>query len=206
MADRKFSELISSGTLDGSEIVAVTKSSATRRTTTQEIANLAPPSPIAMKDQGTDHDVTFVSAEDNTANRTLEWVLGNADRRITLEGDVTLPGGTMVTTTGAQTISGKTLATLIGSVQKLEGAGAVNTTTLTTMLETDDANALTLADGDEGQIKIVIMTTDGGDGTLTPTNFGNGTTITFDDPGEAVILQFLDGDWWALAVNGATVA
>lgn len=206
MADRKFSELTSAGALDGSEIIAVTKASATRRTTAQEIANLAPPSPIAIIDQGTDHTVTFISAENNSANRTLEWVLGDADRRITLQGDVTLPGGTIVSTDAAQTLSAKTLATLIGSVQVLAGAGAVNTTTLTTMLETDDANALTLADGAEGQIKIVIMTTDGGDGTLTPSNFGNGSTITFDDPGEAVILQFLDGEWWVLAINGATVS
>jgi len=34
------------------------------------------------------------------------------------------------------------------------------------------------------------MKTDLGDGTLTPTNLGNGTTITFDDAGDSAHLIF----------------
>lgn len=79
--------------------------------------------------------------------------------------------------------------------QTLTGAGAVNITTASTLLVTTGADALTLADGAEGQRKLIIMKTDGGDGTLTPTNLSNGTTITFDDAGDSADLVFLDGSW-----------
>jgi len=40
--------------------------------------------------------------------------------------------------------------------------------------------SLVLADGYQGQVKIVLMMTDGGDATLTPDNYANGTTLVFD--------------------------
>ena len=64
--------------------------------------------------------------------------------------------------------------------QELSGAGAVNLTTYCTHIVSTGANALTLADGTEGQFKFLVMKTDAGDATLTPTSLGNGTTITFD--------------------------
>lgn len=99
-----------------------------------------------------------------------------------------------------------TLGSLIGGVQELEGAGAINLTTLTTKWTTTDADAGTLADGAEGQIKCIVMVADGGNGTLTPANFGNGSTITFNDAGDSVMLQFLDGNWWLVSNNGCIVA
>ena len=50
------------------------------------------------------------------------------------------------------------------------------------------------------------MITDGGDGTLTPTNFGNGTTLTFADAGDSVILEFTNSAWYILSNNGVAVA
>ena len=88
----------------------------------------------------------------------------------------------------------------------LSGAGALSTDTQTTKWTTTGANAGTLADGFEGQTKYIVMVADGGDGTLTPTNFGNGTTLTFGDVGDSVQLQFLAGEWWVLANNGVVVA
>ena len=79
--------------------------------------------------------------------------------------------------------------------QELTGAGAINITTLVTHLVTTAADAYTLADGEEGQLKYIVMKTDGGDGTLTPTNLGNGTTITFDDVGDSAHLLFTNGSW-----------
>ena len=55
---------------------------------------------------------------------------------------------------------------------------------------------MTLADGAEGQEKYVIMKTDGGTGTLTPANLGNGTTLTFDDEGDSAHLKFTNGNWY----------
>lgn len=90
--------------------------------------------------------------------------------------------------------------------QTLEGAGAVNVTSDTTLLVTTGADALTLADGTDKQEKTIIMITDGGDGTLTPSNFGNGTTITFGDAGDAVKLKFVNDAWYLISNNGAVVA
>ena len=79
--------------------------------------------------------------------------------------------------------------------QTLTGPGAVNITTSITHLVTTGADALTLADGAEGQIKYIVMKTDGGDGTLTPAHYANGTTLTFDDVGDSVMLLFTNGAW-----------
>ena len=79
---------------------------------------------------------------------------------------------------------------------------------MVTELTTTGANALTLADGTtSGQVKIVNMIVDGGDGTLTPVTFANGTTITFDAIGESVTLVWNSTvGWVASSVNGATVS
>jgi len=110
------------------------------------------------------------------------------------------------TFTGTQTFSGP----IVGGAQALSGAGAVNITQLTTKFTSTAAgNALTLADGVEGQIKVIVYVAEaaGGDtGILTPTNLGAGTTITFNAIGDACILQFLGTDWWAVSLRGAVLA
>lgn len=75
------------------------------------------------------------------------------------------------------------------------GAGAISIDTKVTLIVTTGADALTLADGVEGQEKFIVMKTDGGDGTLTPANFGNGTTITFDGVGDSAHLLFTNSAW-----------
>lgn len=96
--------------------------------------------------------------------------------------------------------------TLAGTPQALAAAGAVNLTTLCTTIASAGAIALTLADGAAGQLKVIGMITDGGDATLTPANLRAGTTITFNDVGDAVLLAFLGGEWNIVANTGATVA
>ena len=110
--------------------------------------------------------------------------------------------------TGAVTSNAAYGKAIRGGVQSLSGAGAVDLTNLITELTTTGANALTLADGTtSGQVKIVNMIVDGGDGTLTPTTFANGTTITFDAVAESVTLVWNSTiGWVATSVNGATVA
>jgi hypothetical protein len=97
-----------------------------------------------------------------------------------------------------------------GAVQALSGAGAVNITSLATAFTSTAAgNALTLADGAQGQIKTIIYVAEaaGGDtGVLTPTNLGSATTITFNAVGDAVTLQFAGTDWWVVGFRGAVVA
>ena len=93
-----------------------------------------------------------------------------------------------------------------GTPQTLTGAGAVNLTTFATLLVTTAADALTLADGAVGQLKFIQMKTDGGNGTLTPTNLRAGSTITFNDVNDFVLLFFVDAEWTIVVNSGCTVA
>jgi hypothetical protein len=68
------------------------------------------------------------------------------------------------------------------------------------------AHASGMADGANGQIKIITMIADGGDSVITPSNFANGTTITFADVNDTVTLIFTNSKWVILANNGATIA
>lgn len=107
---------------------------------------------------------------------------------------------------GTQTFSNA----VVSGVQTLSGPGAVNLLhPITKFTSTATGNALTLADGVEGQIKTIVYVAEaaGADtGVLTPTNLGAGTTITFTNVGDACILQFLGTDWWAVSLRGATLA
>ena len=110
--------------------------------------------------------------------------------------------------TGAVTSNAAYGKAIRGGVQSLSGAGAVDLTNLVTELTTTGANALTLADGTtSGQVKIVNMIVDGGDGTLTPVTFANGTTIIFDAVAESATLVWNSTiGWVATSVQGATIA
>lgn len=106
--------------------------------------------------------------------------------------------------------TGPTIAWHKTSVQSLSGPGAIDLVTQTTKFtSTASGNALTLADGVEGQIKSIVYIAEsaGADtGVLTPTNLGAGTTIKFNNVGDSATLQFLGADWWVLSVHGAVVA
>jgi hypothetical protein len=111
---------------------------------------------------------------------------------------------------GVATATSVATGPIFGTIQSLSGPGAVNITTLTTAFtSTGTGNALTLADGAQGQLKTIIYVAEaaGADtGVLTPTNLGSATTITFNDVGDSVILQFAGTDWWVVGFRGAAVA
>lgn len=85
-------------------------------------------------------------------------------------------------------------------------AGAVGLGAKTTILEVTGTTAYTLADGVTGQVKTIICTVAASTpaGTLTPANFGSGTSILFNAVGETVTLEFRGGAWWITSVSGAT--
>ena len=93
-------------------------------------------------------------------------------------------------------------------VQRLTGSGSTGvinlTDTVTLLITTGGSQAFSLADGVEGQIKIISMVTDGGSGIVTPANFVNGTNITFDDVQDTVTLLYQSTGWVALARQNAT--
>jgi hypothetical protein len=162
---------------------------------------------VAVTAPATSATLTIADGKTLTANNSIAFA--GTDATV-----MTFPStsATIARTDAAQTFNGtQTFANAVSTgVQSLSGAGAVNLTTFTTAFtSTATGNALTLADGAAGQFKAIVYVAEaaGADtGVLTPTNFGNGTTITFNAVGESVLLQFLGTDWWIVSNNGATVA
>lgn len=155
----------------------------------------------------TNATLTILNGKTLTANNTL--TLAGTDSTT-----MTFPStsATVARTDAAQTFTGNQTFSgcFIQGVQSLSGAGAVNITQpVTKFTSTATGNALTLADGVEGQLKTIVYVAEaaGADtGILTPTNLGAGTTITFTNVGDACILQFLGTEWWAISLRGATLA
>ena len=97
--------------------------------------------------------------------------------------------------------------------QTLTGAGAADVTSAVTatVTNTDNSgnNAVTLANGTTGQVKILYTKTEASSGQtsgVTPANFANGTTLTFDAVGDAAIMYFNGTNWVLVAGNGVAVA
>lgn len=80
------------------------------------------------------------------------------------------------------------------------------TTSITHINTTAGAATGGMANGTNGQIKIITMIVDGGNCVITPTALTGGTTITFDDVGDTVTCLFTNSSWVVIANNGATVA
>lgn len=144
------------------------------------------------------------SSESNAASLPLDITVSGTDatdHEIKLQIDSNTIVGARATGDGAGGVTNLKCIMyapffLDGTPQTLTGAGAVNLTTSTTHVVTSSGpNALTLADGAEGQFKMIVMKTDDGDGVLTPTNLANGTTITFDDVGDSAFLFFTNSAW-----------
>jgi hypothetical protein len=139
-------------------------------------------------------------------------VAGALGQNVTGSGGIALATSpTFVTPTlGVATATSIATGPVFGTIQSLSGAGAVNLTTLTTAFtSTATGNALTLANGTAGQLKMIVYVAEaaGADtGILTPTNLGAGTTITFNNVGDSCLLQFIGTDWWAISLRGAVLA
>lgn len=110
-------------------------------------------------------------------------------------------------TTGAVTVNSSFGKDVVLSVQSLSGAGAVNITdAFTSLTTTGAAQALTLADGSVGEIKVITHTVDGGSAVLTPTTKIGFSTITFTAVGDAVIMIYTSAGWAIVGSRGVTIA
>jgi hypothetical protein len=90
-----------------------------------------------------------------------------------------------------------------GAAQAISGAGVVTLTEVVTNYTSGGAaEALTLADGEIGQIKTVNHAVDGGSGVLTPANFVDGTTVTFTAVSESWTGMFTTAGWSTLRIDG----
>jgi hypothetical protein len=110
-------------------------------------------------------------------------------------------------TTGAVTVTSAFGNDVVLATQSLSGAGAVDVTNAFTALTTTGAaQALTLANGTVGEVKIITHVVDGGSAVLTPTTKIGFTTITFTGVGESAMLVYTAAGWAIVALNGAVAA
>ena len=146
-----------------------------------------------------DRDIIFPDAAGTVA------VSATAPVTLSATGDIGVDA-TVVTTTGTQTLTNKTLGAVIGTMDQLTAAGAIDITTYITEITTTAATAYTLADGVLGQMKIISLIVDGGDATITPTTFATGTTITLGDVNDNITLLYTTNGWANTANQGAIIA
>jgi len=99
------------------------------------------------------------------------------------------------------------------TAQTITGDGSTSTavtlTESTTLVDaTSGAAPVTVANGADGQVKIIINNSTAGSNavTITPDNFVSGTTVNIDAPGRSVILFFKDSNWNVIGGNGYVIA
>ena len=93
----------------------------------------------------------------------------------------------------------------IKSVQNITGAGAISLTTGVTLITTTGSNqAFSLADGTEGQIKIISMKVDGGDAIVTPDNLVGYTSVTLNNVHDNFTMLYQSTGWVITALQSAT--
>jgi len=105
---------------------------------------------------------------------------------------------------------------LDGTAQSITGSTAPSVTTSITLLDgaSFSSNATgTLADGTNGQVKIIVMSTAPTSSrkyTMTVTSWGSTTTntnqVVFDALGEAIVCVFTNSKWYVVANFNATIA
>ena len=87
--------------------------------------------------------------------------------------------------------------------------GVVEVTSSTTLVNaTSAAGPCTLADGSDGQVKIIINKSTSGTNavTITPASLNGGSTINIDAPGRSVICMFKDSKWNVIGGNGHVIS
>ncbi len=83
-------------------------------------------------------------------------------------------------------------------------SGALSLLTIVSLFDTTLGDSTsTLADGFEGQTKILKMSVDNGDMVVTPANFADATSITFHSINNVVELYFTNGAWNVVSIDGA---
>ena len=110
-------------------------------------------------------------------------------------------------TTGAVTVNSTFDTGVVLGNQNLSGAGAVDiTNALTSLTTTGASQALTLADGTVGEMKVIVHTVDGGSAILTPTTKIGFSTITFTAVGDSATLIYTATGWAIIGSRGVTIA
>lgn len=185
----------------------VLSTSPTLVTPTLGVATVTSVNKVAITAPASSATLTIADGKTLTVNQSL--TLSGTDSTV-----MTFPStsATIARTDAAQTFTGNQTVNgaIIGDVQSLSGAGAVDVTSFATAFtSTATGNALTLANGTVGQVKTIAYVAEaaGADtGVLTPTTRVGYSTITFTNVGDSVTLQYFTQGWAVIGVRGATVA
>jgi hypothetical protein len=114
-------------------------------------------------------------------------------------------GGTTITVTEAN----KPLQPFNNSQEDLAASAAISLATTVSYFTTAAAETATLADGVEGQVKVLAaLDVASGDMVVTVSSpaWGGAGTITFADDGDACTLTYIQGVWFCTGNNGAVFA
>ena len=81
------------------------------------------------------------------------------------------------------------------------------TSAITEINATSATHTGAMADGSDGQIKIIINTSTSGTNavTITPANFSN-TSFLLNAPGETAVCVFKNSKWYIIGGNGVTIS
>ena len=93
---------------------------------------------------------------------------------------------------------------LFKSVENVTGGGALSTSTVVSFISTTGVESYTLADGVEGQEKIIIMKADGGNATVTPNNLVGFTSVRLTGVNNSFHLIYGSTGWNIIALQQAT--
>jgi hypothetical protein len=148
-------------------------------------------SELTAATSGASADLLHVVQGGANKKLTVANLFAGIDTNIKLDGYIAFKA-----TPEAVTAAGATVA-----INLTSAISQITSTALTT-----GANALTLADGVQGQIKILTMIADLGDVQIDPANFANGTSITMEDVGDTIQLLFTNSNWVILSNTGCTIA
>ena len=202
---------------------AVLSTSPTLVTPVLGVASATSVNKLAITAPATASTLTIADGKVLTSNNTLT-LAGTDGKTLTVNNSLTLSGtdATVMTfpaTTAslaridaAQTFAGNQTfsGAIITSTQTLSGAGAVDIVNIATAFtSTATGNALTLANGANGQIKTVVYVAEAAaldTGILTPTTRVGYSNITFNAVGDSVTLQYFTQGWAVIGVRGAIVA
>ena len=116
-------------------------------------------------------------------------ITSSSDLNLTATDNVNLSGG------------------IIYSVQNITGPGAISLTDTVTLITTsgDSENDYTLADGTEGQLKIIIMKVkDGQNARIEPSNLVGYTAVRFNNVHDNFQLLYGSTGWNIIALQNAS--
>jgi 1-deoxy-D-xylulose 5-phosphate reductoisomerase len=132
------------------------------------------------------------------------------DETLTVTGASTLTGN--VTMSGTAAVTGQfnaNAAVVFAGTETIVAGGTSTALNLTKSLHYIDADAggdtFTLADGTNGQVTTILLTSSTGIATITPANLAGGTSVTLNADGDSVVLQFMDTEWFILGGNSYAV-